>query len=48
MLEVRVPKPEQRKPRKVAIAVGRQGDAADTIEGEPSNGAAPELSGSAA
>jgi HSP20 family protein len=31
VLEVRVPKPEQRKPRKVAISVG--GDTAKTIEG---------------
>jgi HSP20 family protein len=42
VLEVRVPKPEQRKPRKVSISVG--GGAKGTIEGSasdstPSNGA---------
>ncbi len=52
VLEVHIPKPEQRKPRKVAISVGARSDA-ETIEGtghtagEP-NGTAPELAGSAA
>src|SRR5437764_3845994 len=32
VLEVRIPRPEQRKPRKVAISVGGQSDA-NTIEG---------------
>jgi HSP20 family protein len=35
VLEVRVPKPEERKPRKVAITVG--GEAPKTIEGSESN-----------
>ncbi|MDQ6817173.1 MAG: Hsp20/alpha crystallin family protein [Actinomycetota bacterium] len=34
VLEVRIPKPEQRKPRKVAISVG--GDSQNTIEGAES------------
>jgi HSP20 family protein len=33
VLEVRVPKPEQRKPRKVAISVGEGESAGKTIEG---------------
>ncbi|HZU40441.1 MAG TPA: Hsp20/alpha crystallin family protein [Solirubrobacteraceae bacterium] len=49
VLEVRIPKPEQRKPRKVAISVG---GAQQTIEGTEhapeANGSAPELAGSAA
>jgi HSP20 family protein len=51
VLEVRIPKPEQRKPRKVAISVGGQ---AKTIEGTEHaetttelNGAAPEMAGTA-
>jgi HSP20 family protein len=36
VLEVRIPKPEQRKPRKVAISVG--GSAPQTIEGTESGG----------
>jgi HSP20 family protein len=35
VLEVRIPKPEERKPRKVAISVG--GEAPKTIEGTESN-----------
>ncbi|HUO74317.1 MAG TPA: Hsp20 family protein [Solirubrobacteraceae bacterium] len=38
VLEVRIPKPEQRKPRKVAISVG--GDAPKTIEGSETGEAA--------
>lgn len=38
VLEVRVPKPEQRKPRKVAISVG--GGAPNTIEGSAHTGEA--------
>ena len=58
VLEVRIPKPEVRKPRKVAIAVSGAGE--QTIEGaeaspadkpaegtEVGNGAAPELAGNA-
>jgi HSP20 family protein len=53
VLEVRISKPEQRKPRKVAINVGgASADAAQeprTIDARPSqNGAASELAGSAA
>ncbi len=52
VLEIRIPKPEQRKPRKVSISVG---GAQKTIEGTehgatPSaeaNGVAPELAGNA-
>jgi HSP20 family protein len=33
VLEVRVPKPEQRKPRRISIAVGANGDGQKTIEG---------------
>ena len=33
VLEVRIPKPEQRKPRKVAISVGERAGNAGTIEG---------------
>jgi HSP20 family protein len=40
VLEVRVPKPEERKPRKVAISVG--GEAPKTIEGTEHNGAGAE------
>ena len=53
VLEIRIPKPEERKPRKVAISVAGKAEAADTIEGSESgsatelNGAAPELTGSA-
>ncbi len=55
VLEVRIPKPQARKPRKVSISVG--GDATpasggaepNTIEGsEAPNGAAPELAPNAA
>jgi HSP20 family protein len=52
VLEVRIPKPEQRKPRKVAISVG--GQSTKTIEGTEHtekqtelNGAAPEMAGTA-
>ncbi len=38
VLEVRIPKPEERKPRKVAISVG--GDTPKTIEGSESGGEA--------
>ncbi len=52
VLEIRIPKPEQRKPRKVSISVG---GAQKTIEGTEhgeaqsaeANGTAPELAGSA-
>jgi HSP20 family protein len=52
VLEIRIPKPEQRKPRKVSISVG---GAQKTIEGtehgqtpsSEANGVAPELAGSA-
>jgi HSP20 family protein len=47
VLEVRIPKPEQRKPRKVTISAG--GGAAKTIEGsetQPSGGAQSEPTGS--
>jgi HSP20 family protein len=37
VLEVRIPKPEQRKPRKVAISVG--GEKQKTIEGSETGGA---------
>jgi HSP20 family protein len=50
VLEVRIPKPEQRKPRKVAISVGGEAPAEpETIEaaGVP-NGGAPELADNAA
>ena len=40
VLEVRIPKPEQRKPRKVSISVGK---GAQTIEGSAANGSAPEI-----
>jgi len=41
VLEVRVPKPEQRKPRKVEISVGRGADSAPAIEtAEPAESAA--------
>jgi HSP20 family protein len=46
VLEVRVPKPEARKPRKVTIAVG--GEQPQTIEGAEANGSAPERSGTVA
>jgi HSP20 family protein len=36
VLEVRIPKPEQRKPRKVAIAVGGGATPTNTIEGSES------------
>ena len=36
VLEVRIPKPEQRKPRKVAISVGAQSQSNGTIEGSES------------
>ena len=39
VLEVRIPKPEERKPRKVAISVGGT-EAPKTIEGSEHNGAA--------
>jgi HSP20 family protein len=46
VLEVRIPKPEQRKPRKVAISLGGQ---PTTIEGGESsaehNGSTPEMAG---
>jgi HSP20 family protein len=52
VLEVRIPKPEERKPRKVAISVGGASTSAqNTIEGtetkspETANGTAPELAG---
>jgi HSP20 family protein len=46
VLEVRIPKPEQRKPRKVSITVGDS--ATKTIEGtEHANGTTPELAGTA-
>jgi HSP20 family protein len=38
VLEVRIPKPEQRKPRKVAISVGEGGGQPTTIEGSESGG----------
>jgi HSP20 family protein len=48
VLEVRIPKPEQRKPRKVAISVGGQ---TKTIEGTETtselNGSTPEVAGTA-
>jgi HSP20 family protein len=37
VLEVRIPKPEQRKPRKVAISVGDSGEKAAAIEGTESH-----------
>jgi HSP20 family protein len=40
VLEVRIPKPEERKPRKVAISVGDAGGQ-NTIEGTERNGADP-------
>jgi len=49
VLEVRIPKPEQRKPRKVAISVG--GQSTKTIEGTEHsehselNGSTPEMAG---
>jgi len=51
VLEVRIPKPEQRKPRKVAISVG--GTTGGAEEAPPTidaaqNGSASELAGSAA
>ena len=51
VLEVRIPKPEQRKPRKVSISVG--GTAAGVEDSPPTidaaqNGSASELAGSAA
>ncbi len=49
VLEVRIPKPEQRKPRKVAIAVGGGAQEPATVEGtEAQNGSTPDLAGSAA
>jgi HSP20 family protein len=51
VLEVRIPKPEQRKPRKVAISVaaGEAPATPETIEGRQAhNGAEPELAGRAA
>ncbi len=55
VLEVRIPKPEVRKPRKVAISVGGAGAQEsqpappETIEGsEAANGSNPELAGNAA
>jgi HSP20 family protein len=50
VLEVRIPKPEQRKPRKVAISVGGEAPAApETIDGgEARNGGAPALAADAA
>lgn len=54
VLEVRIPKPEVRKPRKVSIAVSGaednviEGQAAhEKTEAEAANGAAPELAGDA-
>ncbi len=48
VLEVRIPKPEARKPRKVEIAVSGADSAESTIEGtEAGNGSAPELAGNA-
>src|SRR5437764_931428 len=46
VLEVRIPKPEQRKPRKVAISVG--GGAATTIEGSEHSETANEPAGAGA
>jgi HSP20 family protein len=46
MLEVRIPKPEARKPRKVAISVG--GGSRQTIEGSETGAETPELNGAAA
>jgi HSP20 family protein len=34
VLEIRVPKPEQRKPRRVAISVGQDGGHRETLEGD--------------
>jgi HSP20 family protein len=42
VLEVRIPKPEQRKPRKVAISVGGGSESAPAIEGAESTEAAPQ------
>jgi HSP20 family protein len=38
VLEVRIPKPEQRKPRRVAISVGDQPETIEGSSGEPSGG----------
>jgi HSP20 family protein len=38
VLEVRIPKPEERKPRKISIAVGGAGAEQPAIEGTESNG----------
>src|SRR5947209_17871516 len=50
VLEVRIPKPAQRRPRKVAISVGAGAKTIDGTESESTselNGAAPEMAGSA-
>jgi HSP20 family protein len=45
-LEVRIPKPEQRKPRKVSISVGRGPVTIDASESDPTGSQAPERNGS--
>ncbi|HLJ04118.1 MAG TPA: Hsp20/alpha crystallin family protein [Solirubrobacteraceae bacterium] len=43
VLEVRIPKPEQRKPRKVAISVGGETKTIEGTEHSEPNGTAPEM-----
>jgi HSP20 family protein len=47
VLEIRIPKPEQRKPRKVAISLGGETKTIDGTEHSEPNGTTPELAGSA-
>lgn len=45
VLEVRIPKPEQRKPRKVAISVGGETKTIEGTEHSEANGSTPEMAG---
>jgi HSP20 family protein len=47
VLEVKIPKPEQRKPRKVAISVGDKPATIEAEAGSEHNGTTPETAGAA-